>query len=130
MRLKVNAVAEMQKGSSMRRAVAAVLVAGSVVSPAGMPLAAIAQQGSGQVMTIHSNVNRVLTNVVVREKKSGAVIKDLKQSDFQILEVNYPGMIPTEMSEMLRGVSVPEPATTGVLIGGIGLWGLTRRRRY
>src|ERR1035441_3889095 len=47
----------------MRRAIAAVLVAGMVGSPAGVPLAAVAQQGSAPLMTIHTNADRVLTNV-------------------------------------------------------------------
>jgi hypothetical protein len=52
-------------------------------------------------------------------------------ADFQVLELNFPGTIPTEMSEMLRGLSsVPEPASIGFLIGGIGIWGLKRGRRY
>src|SRR6478672_894866 len=90
MRLSGKAGMEMLKEISMRRVVAAVLVAGLSVSPAGMPLTAVAQQGGGQVMTIHQTVNRVLTNVVVRDKKTGAVIKGLKQSDFQVLEDKKP----------------------------------------
>ena len=61
----------------MRQFVAAVLVMGMAFSPAGMPLAAVAQQGGG-ITTLNVNVERVLTNVVVRDKKTGAVIKDLK----------------------------------------------------
>ena len=70
----------------MRRLIAAVLVAGMAISPAGVPLPAVAQQGGGGITTIVANVNRVLTNVVVRDKKTGALIKDLKASDFQIFE--------------------------------------------
>jgi VWFA-related protein len=79
----------------MRRLIAAVLVAGMAGSPAGVPLVAVAQQGGGQVVTLHENVDRVLTNVVVRDKKTGALIKDLKQSDFQIFEDKKPQKITT-----------------------------------
>jgi VWFA-related protein len=64
------------------------------ISPAGVPVAAMAQQNGG-VTTIVTNVNRVLTNVVVRDKKTGEVIKGLKQSDFQILEDKKPQQITT-----------------------------------
>jgi VWFA-related protein len=74
---------------------AAVLVAGMTVSPAGVPLAAMAQQSSPRPTTIIANVNRVLTNVVVRDKKTGALIKGLKASDFQILEDKKPQTITT-----------------------------------
>ena len=52
----------------------------------GIPVGAVAQQPGAGVTTIVANVNRVLTNVVVRDKKTGAVIKGLKASDFQIFE--------------------------------------------
>src|ERR1035437_8109322 len=78
----------------MRRAIAAVLVAGMVGSPAGGPLAAVAQQQqSAPMMTIHTNVDRVLTNVVVRDKKTGALIKGLKETDFTVSEDKKPQKI-------------------------------------
>ncbi|MEZ2347549.1 VWA domain-containing protein [Terriglobus sp. RCC_193] len=43
---------------------------------------------TSQSFTLRVNSNVVLTNVVVRDKKTGAVIKDLKASDFTILENN------------------------------------------
>jgi VWFA-related protein len=80
---------------SMRRVIAAVLVAGMVVSPMGVPSAAVAQQPGAGITTIVANVNRVLTNVVVRDKKTGALIKGLKESDFQIFEDKKPQKITT-----------------------------------
>jgi len=84
----------------MRRAMAAVLVAGMVVSPAGVPMTAMAQQAPAQVQSqgagatavygIRRTVQTVLTDVVVRDKKTGAVIKGLKQSDFSISEDKKP----------------------------------------
>jgi len=97
----------------MRQLVAAVLVAGMVVSPAGIPLAAVAQQGDGQVMTLHETVNRVLTNVVVRDKKTGAIIKGLKASDFQILEDKKPQSITTfDYQNVDQAVTLAEATTT------------------
>jgi VWFA-related protein len=78
----------------MRRAIAAFLVAGMVSSPAGIPLA-VGQQDNSPVVTLHASVNRVLTNVIVRDKKTGAVIKDLKASDFRISEDKRPQQIRT-----------------------------------
>lgn len=43
--------------------------------------------------TLTVNANIVLTNVVVRDKKTGAVVKGLKASDFTILENNKPQRI-------------------------------------
>jgi VWFA-related protein len=74
---------------------AAVLVAGLATSPAGVPVTALAQQPSSRTVTLHENVDRVLTNVVVRDKKTGALIKGLKQSDFQVLEDKRPQTITT-----------------------------------
>ena len=76
----------------MRRAIAAVLVVGMAASPAGVPMAAVAQQpvSNTKTETLVANVNRVLTNVVVRDKKTGAVIKGLTQGDFQVFEDNRP----------------------------------------
>ncbi len=46
-----------------------------------------------QVTTIKVQTNIVLTNVVVRDKKTGEVVKGLKPSDFTILEDNKPQKI-------------------------------------
>ena len=57
-------------------------------------LAALAQdaqpQAAGPTYTFHSDVNIVLTNVVVRDKKTGEIVKGLKASDFQIFENKKP----------------------------------------
>ena len=96
----------------MRRAIAAVLVAGMAGSPAGVPLSAMAQQGNAPLMTIHTTVDRVLTNVVVRDKKTGAIIKDLKASDFQILEDKRPQHITTfDFQNVDQAVTLAEAGT-------------------
>src|ERR1019366_4816280 len=83
------------RGDAMRRVMAAILVAGLATSPAGVPVTALAQQPSSKTVTLHENVDRVLTNVVVRDKKTGALIKGLKQSDFQVQEDGRPQTITT-----------------------------------
>ncbi|MDP9051980.1 MAG: VWA domain-containing protein [Acidobacteriota bacterium] len=95
----------------MRRVVAAVLVAGMGGTPAGVPVGAVAQQPGAGVTTIVANVNRVLTNVVVRDK-SGAVIKGLKESDFQILEDKKPQKVTTfDYQNVDLAVTLGETAT-------------------
>jgi VWFA-related protein len=76
---------------------AAVLVAGMEVSPAGLPVTAMAQQPVSNVKTktLVANVNRVLTNVVVRDKKTGELIKGLKETDFTVSEDKKPQQITT-----------------------------------
>ena len=50
--------------------------------PQGQP------QDGAYVLKVNSNI--VLTNVIVRDKKTGAVVKGLKATDFTILENNKP----------------------------------------
>ncbi|HZQ42907.1 MAG TPA: VWA domain-containing protein [Acidobacteriaceae bacterium] len=52
-----------------------------------------AQQNSQGSYTLSVNANIVLTNVVVRNRKTGALVKDLKASDFQIFENGKPQKI-------------------------------------
>ena len=77
----------------MRRVMAAVLVAGMVVSPTGVPVMAVAQASNARAQTLVANVNRVLTDVVVRDSKTGELIKGLKQADFSVSEDNRPQQI-------------------------------------
>jgi VWFA-related protein len=77
----------------MRRIIAAVM-AGLMV--AGAPYLGRAQQpdqSGGFTLKVQTDI--VLTNVVVRDKKTGEVVKGLKQSDFQILENGKPQKIAT-----------------------------------
>ena len=99
------------KGNGMRRGLAAALMAGLTISPAGVPLPVLAQQNDG-VMTIKTNVDRVLTNVIVRDKKTGAVIKGLKASDFQVLEDKKPQAITTfDFQNVDEAVTLAENST-------------------
>jgi VWFA-related protein len=72
----------------MRRLMAAILV-GIIIGPPGL-----AQQQTGEgTFTMKVQTDIVLTNVVVRDKKTSQVVKGLKQSDFTILENGKPQTI-------------------------------------
>jgi VWFA-related protein len=51
------------------------------------------QQDSQEAFTMKVNSDLVLTNIVVRDKKTGEVIRGLKASDFQVLENGKPQSI-------------------------------------
>jgi len=55
--------------------------------------AGTAQKNAQGGFTLKVNANIVLTNVVVRDKKTGAVVKGLKESDFTIVEDKKPQKI-------------------------------------
>jgi len=97
----------------MRRAIAGILIAGLVGSPVGAPRAAVAQEGDESgVQMIRTEVDRVLTNVVVRDKKTGAVIKGLKASDFHIEEDKKPQTITTfDYQNVDQAVTLAEQTT-------------------
>jgi VWFA-related protein len=76
-----------------------VLAAGLIGVMAGMPLAGVAQQqappaqNTSGTFTMKVRSDIVLTNVVVRDKKTGAVVKGLKPEDFTVLENGKPQKI-------------------------------------
>jgi VWFA-related protein len=72
----------------MRRLMAAILVG----IMAGTPVVA-QQEGPAGTFTLKVQSDIVLTNVVVRDKKTGEVVKGLKASDFTILENGKPQKI-------------------------------------
>jgi VWFA-related protein len=85
---------------AMRRLVAAVMAGvvglGGPVGAAqtAAPVSQDVQQAAGQgTYRLNLNANIVLTNVVVRDKKTGAVVKGLKASDFTIYEDKKPQKI-------------------------------------
>jgi VWFA-related protein len=67
----------------MRRVVAAIAI--GCIGFWNPMLDAAQTPGDGRVV-LNVNANIVLTNVVVRDKKTGAVVKGLKASDFSIVE--------------------------------------------
>jgi VWFA-related protein len=72
----------------MRRLIAAILV----WLMTGLPSFAQEQTGD-RTFTMKVQTDIVLTNVVVRDKKTGEVVKGLKQGDFTILENGKPQTI-------------------------------------
>jgi VWFA-related protein len=82
----------------MRRLVAAVMAGlvgfggGAGAQTSGQEAQGLRQTGQG-TYTLQLNTNIVLTNVVVRDKKTGAVVKGLKASDFTIYEDKKPQKI-------------------------------------
>jgi len=83
----------------MRRIVAAVMAGvvvlggGAVRQMQGQEATQGLQQNGQGTYTLQLNTNIVLTNVVVRDKKTGAVVKGLKASDFTIYEDKKPQKI-------------------------------------
>ncbi len=95
----------------MRKLVAAVLAGWMAGGAAGVPMPA-AQAQQGGTTTIVANVNRVLTNVVVRDRKTGAVIRGLQASDFQIIEDKKAQKITTfDYQDVDQAVTLAEAAT-------------------
>ncbi|QHN04493.1 VWA domain-containing protein [Granulicella sp. WH15] len=79
-----------------RSLIASALAAALTATPALLAapsLLAAQDASSAPTFTLKVNSNIVLTNVVVRDKKTGAVVKDLKASDFSIFEDNKPQRI-------------------------------------
>src|SRR5579872_2008311 len=72
----------------MRRLMAAVLVGAMAGSPGFAQ-----QQAPDGTFTLKVQSDIVLTNVVVRDKKTGEVVKGLKAGDFTVLENGKPQKI-------------------------------------
>jgi VWFA-related protein len=70
------------------------------------------QQTGDSTFHINVNANIVLTNVVVRDKKTGALVKDLKASDFTVLENNKPQKIASFDYENVDQAAVLNEKTT------------------
>src|ERR1700710_3204705 len=80
---------------------------------AGSPLLAAAQQqGADGTFTLKVQTDIVLTNVVVRDKKTGAVVKGLKASDFTILENGKPQKVASFDYQNVDEAAVLQEKTT------------------
>jgi VWFA-related protein len=75
--------------TQMRRSVGWTVAMAMVASPLG----GRAQEAASPTYVLKVDSNIVLTNVIVRDKKTGAVVKGLKASDFTILENGKPQKI-------------------------------------
>jgi VWFA-related protein len=96
----------------MRRTTAAILVAMMIGAP-GFGLRAEAQQAAGDgTFTLKVQSDIVLTNVVVRDKKTGEVVKGLNASDFTVLENGKPQKISSfDYQNVDEAVALHENAT-------------------
>jgi len=96
--------------TTMRPALAAVLAA----MMAGTPMVAQQQgaKGANGTFTLKVQSDIVLTNVVVRDKKTGEVVKGLKASDFTIMENGKPQKIASFDYQNVDNAAVLHDKTT------------------
>jgi len=107
----------------MRRLVAAMMVGvlgvggpmgAAAQTPAQAQPQAQAQQTGEGTFRLSVNANIVLTNVIVRDKKTGAVVKGLKESDFTVLEDKKPQhLISFDYQNVDEAAVLAEKTTAG-----------------
>src|ERR1700678_708126 len=83
----------MNVNGHLRRFAAAALLALAVAGLRAQDQSQPPQQDSQQAYTLKVNSDLCLTNFVVRDKKTGEVVRGLKASDFQVLENGKPQSI-------------------------------------
>jgi VWFA-related protein len=96
------------------------------LAAAGVP--SLPAQSPGQVsatpqggFTIRTNADLVLTNVVARDAKTGALVKDLKQSDFKIYENGREQSISTfDFESVDMATPIQEATVSGLAAGPTG----------
>jgi VWFA-related protein len=96
------------------RCITAALLAGLIIGPVGYgtPPVMAQQAPPTSTFTLRVESNIVLTNVVVRDKKTGAVIKGLTPADFTVLENGKPQKIASfDFQNVDEAVSLHEKAT-------------------
>jgi len=93
--------------AAMRSALAAVLAGMMAATPT-----VAQQQGANGTFTLKVQSDIVLTNVVVRDKKTGEVVKGLKASDFTILENGKPQKIASFDYQNVDDAAVLHEKTT------------------
>ena len=95
----------------MQRLTAALLVVAMAGTP-GLRTAAAQQAAGDGTFTLKVQSDIVLTNVVVRDKKTGEVVKGLKESDFSVLENGKPQKISSfDYQSVDEAVALKESAT-------------------
>lgn len=93
----------------VKRVVAGVVVGALVLAPVrGLAQ----QQDASPTFTLKVQTDIVLTNVVVRDKKTGAVVKGLKPGDFTILENGKPQKIASFDYQSVDEAAVLNEKTT------------------
>jgi VWFA-related protein len=105
--------------SAVALAFLAVIPAGNLLLKAqqptnpSTPAATEAKQTGDTTFTLNVNANIVLTNVVVRDKKTGEVVKGLKASDFSIIEDKAPQKIVSfDFENVDQAAALAEKTTT------------------
>jgi VWFA-related protein len=79
------------------------------------------QDQQSQSFTLKVNSDIVLTNVIPRDKKTGQIVKDLKQSDFTITENGKPQQITSFDFESVEEAAALNEATISGKSGNIVL---------
>ncbi len=97
----------------MRRTTAAALAAGLALAPAEWAVSVQGQQAAGSApYVLRTDVQRVLTNVIVRDRKTGVAIKGLKPSDFVVTEDKKPQTITSfDYQNVDEAVTLAEKGT-------------------
>src|SRR5215472_2020913 len=80
-------------GKAMMQRLTAAILVGAMAGTPGLRFAAAQQAAGDGTFTLKIQSDIVLTNVVVRDKKTGEVVKGLKASDFTVLENGKPQTI-------------------------------------
>src|SRR5208337_3018021 len=100
-------------------AVLALLALGAGPSPAQSPTPAQTQQTGGFVLKV--NAELVLTNVVVRDAKTGELVRGLAQNDFSIYENGKKQQIATfDFQSVDMATPLNEATVTGLAAGATG----------
>ena len=95
-------------------------VSGSVqIVPAQDPSGADGQADSRTTMFFKANAELVLTNVVVRDSKTGEFVRGLKQSDFTVLENGKPQQISSFDFQSVDMATPLKEATVSGLAAGL-----------
>jgi VWFA-related protein len=96
-----------------QQATAAVLATLMAGMPGGVPAMA-QQQAPGPITTIKMTSNIVLTNIVVRDKKTGAILKGLTAADFAVSEDKKPQKISSfDFQNVDESVQLAEKTVSG-----------------
>jgi VWFA-related protein len=109
--MRRNAMATAQRFRAMGRSGTAVVLAGLLVASQG---GWAQQQGAGGTFTLKVQTDIVLTNVVVRDKKTGEVVKGLKATDFTILENGKPQTIASFDYQNVNDAAVLQEKTATI----------------
>ena len=107
-------------------ALAATMLAVSAFAQSGAPPAPGNQSSAGSTITFKVNSELVLTNVVVRDKKTGEIVKGLTEKDFTITENGKPqhlvsfDFLSVDQAAPLDEATIDAAAPNGVFGSAVG----------